>query len=457
MKPLEFCDKVSKSFKELCKAANIGYTSFERTTSKPHRVAVHELWNTLLKNGYIYQGKHEGWYAVSDEAFYTNAQVHKVVDERTGEKVMVSIESGQPVEWTTEENYKFRLSKFEKPLLKWISENPGAIVPENRKNEVVSWIKLGLSDLSISRLSSRLNWGIQVPNDPKHTIYVWLDALTNYLTATGYPWNEKSINKDAFPPDVQVVGKDIVRFHAIYWPAFLMAAGLPLPKQILAHAHWTMGKQKMSKSKGNVADPFEVLDKYGVDTVRYYLVRDGGIADDGDYSEKMIETRYKKDLAGLMGNLLNRATGKALLPSGVIPSNDSSIVDPQDKSIHETILTAAVRFDKAFEQREFNQACQVITDLLSETNKYFTEHEPWKLVKNPAQVDKLNRVLYYSLEACRVAGILLQPIMPTKMNSLLDRLSVPQEQRSFKDAFALLETERKIVNSSEVLFPPLKK
>ncbi|CAO3643212.1 unnamed protein product [Mucor hiemalis] len=341
MKPIDFCNKVSKSFESLCEAANIGYTSFERTTNKHHEVAVHELWNKLLEKGYLYKGKHEGWYAVSDEAFYANNQVHEVIDEKTGEKVMASIESGQRVEWTAEENYKFKLSAFGDRLLDWIKENPNAIVPNNRKNEVKSWVKAGLSDLSVSRLRSRLDWGISVPNDPEHTIYVWLDALTNYLTATGYPWKKDSQNKDFFPPDVQVVGKDIVRFHAIYWPAFLMAAELPLPKQILAHAHWTMGKQKMSKSRGNVADPFQVLKDYGVDPVRYYLVRDGGLADDGDYSEEMIHTRYKKDLAGQLGNLLNRTTAKSLLPNGIIPGKVNDTVDLKDQLIHSTIVETA--------------------------------------------------------------------------------------------------------------------
>ncbi|KAL9550225.1 hypothetical protein PS6_005664 [Mucor atramentarius] len=211
MKPIEFCNQVSESFKRLCQAANIEYSSFERTTNPHHKKAVNELWNQLLKNGYLYKGKHEGWYAVSDEAFYANNQVQESVDEKTGEKIMVAIESGQRVEWTSEENYKFKLSAFGDRLLQWIDENPNAIVPNNRKNEVISWVNQGLSDLSVSRLRSRLDWGIQVPNDPEHTIYVWLDALTNYLTATGYPWSKDAALQDYFPPDVQVVGKDIVR------------------------------------------------------------------------------------------------------------------------------------------------------------------------------------------------------------------------------------------------------
>ncbi|CEP11890.1 hypothetical protein [Parasitella parasitica] len=454
MKPIDFCDKVSESFKSLCEAANIGYSSFERTTNKHHIDAVNKLWSQLLKNGYLYKGKHEGWYAVSDEAFYTNNQVQETIDEKTGEKKMVAIESGQRVEWTSEENYKFKLSAFGDRLLQWIDENPNAIVPNNRKNEVISWVKQGLSDLSVSRLRSRLDWGIPVPNDADHTIYVWLDALANYLTATGYPWTKDSALKEFFPPNVQVVGKDIIRFHAIYWPAFLMAAGLPLPKQILAHAHWTMDKQKMSKSRGNVADPFQVMNDYGVDPVRYYLVRDGGLADDGDYSEKMIQTRYKKDLAGQLGNLLNRATAVSLLPSGNVPGVSQSI-DPRDQMLHHQISETAENYNKAFEDRDFSKAYTYIFDMVSQANKYFTENEPWKMAKQPQNKERLDNVLFYSLEACRVAGILLQPVMPTKMDHLLTRLGVSKQNRFYKDAVKLDLGERPLGKIDGVLFPRL--
>ncbi|KAI7901075.1 tRNA synthetases class I (M)-domain-containing protein [Cokeromyces recurvatus] len=426
MEPIEFCNQVSESFKTLCKAANVEYTSFERTTNKHHKEAVKALWNKLLLNGYFYKGKHEGWYSISDEAFYTNSQVQEVIDEKTGQKIMVSIETGQPVEWTSEENFKFRLSAFRDRLLEWIEKNPTVIVPSNRRNEVISLLKLGLSDLSVSRLRSRLQWGIKVPNESEHTIYVWLDALTNYLTATGYPWLKDIKNKDAFPPDVQVIGKDIIRFHAIYWPAFLMAAELPLPKQILAHAHWTMGKQKMSKSRGNVVNPFQIIKKYGADAVRYYLVRDGGLADDGDYSEEMIQTRYKKDLIGQF-----------------------------DTMIHNQILETANNFNNAFEDREFSKAYSYVFDMISQANKYFSDNEPWRLAKNPEDKERLDTILFYSLEACRVAGILLQPVMPSKMACVLTRLGVSSDKRYFKDATQFDLTKRPLGETDSVLFPKL--
>ncbi|KAI9260559.1 tRNA synthetases class I (M)-domain-containing protein [Phascolomyces articulosus] len=465
--PIEFCNQVSKSFKELSDAADISYTSFIRTTEPRHAKAVAALWTELEKKGYIYKGKHEGWYAVSDEAFYASNQVQEAVDEKTGEKIMVSTESGQRVEWTEEENYKFKLSAFEEPLLKWIDDNPTAIVPSNRKNEVTQWIKQGLADLSISRLRSRLDWGIPVPNDPGHTIYVWLDALTNYLTVNGYPWITTENNKgegtqnskitNAWPADVHVVGKDIVRFHAIYWPAFLMAAQLPLPKQILAHAHWTMGKQKMSKSRGNVADPFQVMNTYGVDPVRYYLVRDGGFADDGDYSEENIIKRYK-DLAGQLGNLLNRCTAPSLNPNATIPATPKNS-DARDETLRTKLAELPGIFDESFESREFGKGISAVFDMLAEANKNFQDNKPWDLVKDPSQKERLDQVIYHAIESCRVAGILLQPVLPSKMNTLLTRLGVPSEKRSLLDAYPQQEQSETPLgeNREPVLFPRLKK
>ncbi|CAO3651666.1 unnamed protein product [Cunninghamella blakesleeana] len=455
--PIELCDRVSGSFKKLCEKANVDYTTFIRTTEPSHAKAVQHLWNILLKEGFIYKGHHEGWYAVSDEAFYPENQVTKIQDpENKDKEIMIAIESGQKVEWMVEENYKFKLSAFQQPLLDWIEKNPKAIVPSNRKREVISWIEAGLEDLSISRLRSRLDWGIPVPNDPEqHTIYVWLDALTNYITAKGYPTDEYK-NDHA---KVHVVGKDIIRFHAVYWPAFLMAAKLPLPEQILAHAHWTMNKSKMSKSKGNVADPFLAMDTFGVDTVRYYLMKDGGFADDGDYSDDEMKKRYKKDLAGQLGNLLNRSIGKSLNPlNQLVPynnngNNNKNTVDERDQVIHDTLISASQLYDNHFEEREFSKALNVIIDLLSETNKYFTVNEPWNLKQDK---DRLNTVLYYSLEACRISGLLLQPIMPTKMDELLTRLGVPENERSLSFASALTKEPRSLgPNTNNVLFPKL--
>ncbi|KAL1935512.1 hypothetical protein VTP01DRAFT_4652 [Rhizomucor pusillus] len=453
--PQEFCDLVSESFKKLSNVADVSYTTFMRTTEPRHKKAVAALWKALEEKGYIYKGKHEGWYAVSDEAFYADNQVQEIHDPNTGEKMMVAVESGKKVEWTAEENYKFKLSAFQEPLLKWIEANPDAIVPSNRRNEVISWIKGGLEDLSVSRLRSRLDWGIPVPSDPEHTIYVWLDALTNYMTATGYPWVPGQ--KTEWPADVHVVGKDIVRFHAIYWPAFLMAADLPLPKQILAHAHWTMNKTKMSKSLQNVVDPFPFIETFHADPVRYYLLRDGGLADDGDFSMENFEKRYKKELAGQLGNLVARCTGTAINAAGTAPGRLSNSVRPEDSKLHEMLAALPSTFDAAFEQREFHKALEAVFKMLAEANKHFQDNQPWVLAKSGEDNERLNTIIHYAIESCRVAGILLQPVMPTKMDKLLGRLGVPKYQRLLSDASVEQREPRSLqLDSENVLFPPIK-
>ena len=260
----------------LADAANVRYTTFIRTTDDAHKMAVKHLWKRLEERGHIYKGSHAGWYAVSDEAFYPESQIKDCKDLKTGEEYKVSIETGQRVEWAEEENYKFRLSAMAPRLLEWLNAEPAPIQPSPYHQQILKEVSAELQDLSISRPSNRLYWGVEVPGDSSQCIYVWVDALTNYLTVTGYPWQSGDTVGSPWPADVHVVGKDILRFHAIYWPALLMAAGLPPPKTILAHAHWTKDRSKMSKSKGNVVDPFKALEVYGVDTLRFFLMRIGG-------------------------------------------------------------------------------------------------------------------------------------------------------------------------------------
>ncbi|CAG8549694.1 1462_t:CDS:10, partial [Dentiscutata erythropus] len=368
--PQEFCDNVSERFRELFDMANISYTTFIRTTEQKHKDAVKFFWEQLVNNGYIYKGVHEGWYSISDEAFYNASQVQI---SNSDEKIASVLESGQLVEWTEEENYKFRLSKCKDELLRWLDENPDVITPSNRFNEVKAFIKSDLVDISVSRPQSRLYWGIPVPKDSNQTIYVWLDALINYLTVTGYPWQtqENSVNKHSmsgWPVDVHIVGKDIIRFHAVYWPAFLMAANLPLPKKILAHSHWMMNKLKMSKSRGNVVDPFTVMKEYGVDTIRYYLMRDGGISDDGAYDPTILQTRYRKDLAGQLGNLVSRSTSLALNPSSTVPFSSSFIENVNDKDI--TLIKMLQQLpdlvNNHYKNIEFGKGLELIFETIAE-------------------------------------------------------------------------------------------
>ena len=301
-----FCDQHASEFEELAKVANVDYDRFMRTTDPDHKVAVEYFWRELNLNGYIYESKHEGWYSVSDETFYPESKVHLVLEPSSGRKMHASMETGKEVEWTSEVNYHFKLSSFKDRLLEHYKSHPDFIVPSTRMNEMIGEIENGLTDLSISRPATRLTWGIRVPDDPSQTIYVWLDALVNYLTMAGYPFTTGVAAGSVWPPECQVIGKDIIRFHCIYWPAFLMALDLPLPKQFLSHAHWTMNRAKMSKSEGNVVNPFFAINRFGVDVMRYYMVHDGGIVDDADYENLFIVDRYKKDLQGGLGNLLSR-------------------------------------------------------------------------------------------------------------------------------------------------------
>ncbi|CAG8468195.1 1462_t:CDS:10 [Paraglomus occultum] len=435
-----FCDEASQRFRDLFDAANIQYTTFIRTTEKRHEEAVCFFWQRLVENGFIYKGIHEGWYSISDEAFYTGSEVSDVTDSKSGESYKIASETGKRVEWTREENYKFRLSDFRERLLHWLDTESNVVVPRNRYNEVKSWIQTGLSDLSVSRSRSRLNWGIRVPDDPEQTIYVWLDALINYLTVTGYPWPDNSVSDADYgwPPHVHIIGKDISRFHAVYWPAFLMAANLPLPRQIFAHSHWTMNKMKMSKSLGNVIDPLQAMDKYGVDAVRYYLIRDGGVADDG-------------------GNASKTLNPKLLVPQ--TPSINSSNSD--DLALQEKLQSLPDIVAELYQRLNLNKGLAAIFDTLAEANRHFTIYEPWKLVNDPSQQDRLNTSLFYAAESARIAGILLQPVMPAKMSQLLSKLGVKPNERTWEHAKfahgwpADANTPRTLGKESNVIFPKL--
>lgn len=306
--PKEFCDTTAETFKTLVKRANLSNDHFVRTTDEDHKEAVQYFWHLLRERDYIYESKHEGWYSVSDETYYPESTIEKKLDPFTGRILMASKETGSEVEWTSERNYHFRLSAFKDQLLQFYKENPQFIVPATRMNDVVKWVSEGLEDLSISRPIERLTWGIRVPGDESQTIYVWLDALINYITKAGYPWAPGKETAGGWPADVQVIGKDIVRFHCIYWPAFLLALNLPPPKQILTHAHWTLNHRKMAKSTGNVVNPFFAMERFGVDVMRFYLAHDGGITNDSDYGNDYIVNLYKNSLQGGLGNLVSRIT-----------------------------------------------------------------------------------------------------------------------------------------------------
>jgi methionyl-tRNA synthetase len=301
---LKFCDEISKTFRDLSQTLNLTNTDFIRTTEDRHKKSVQNLWKELEKNDDIYLSKYSGWYSVSDEAFYTEDEIEEV----DGNKIAKS--SGSSVEWMDEESYFFRLSKWEKPLLDYYENNPDFISPKARKNEVISFVKSGLKDLSVSRKS--FSWGIPVPGNNEHVIYVWLDALTNYISALNYPDMNNDLLKKYWPANVHLIGKDILRFHAVYWPAFLLAANIPLPKKVYGHGWILSGEEKMSKSKGNILDPIEIIDQYGLDPLRYYLIKEVSFGNDGNISQDRLEDCINSDLANNYGNLCQRVTAFAI-------------------------------------------------------------------------------------------------------------------------------------------------
>lgn len=438
-----FCDKTYEQFVRLAKAANIDYDHFIRTTDTDHRFAVQHFWLTLQERGFIYQSKHEGWYSVSDETFYPEAQVKRALDPASGRTFVASVETGKEVEWTSEVNYHFRMSGLKEKLLDFYKRNPNFVVPDTRMKEVVAEVERGLEDLSISRPRGRLNWGIPVPDDDSQTIYVWMDALINYITKAGYPFQRPGQEHvGGWPADMQVVGKDIVRFHCIYWPAFLLALDLPLPKQVLTHAHWTLGTEKMSKSTGNVVNPFFAIDRFGVDAMRYYLAYHGGIKDDAKYDNINIARSYKKGLQGGVGNLASRClknkhwSVKKAVEYGSALSRATRDA-PTDYSRHLDRLDELPNIVSLhYSALDCRAALEEIMEVIFATNAFLTDQKPWdkeflrQLSGNEdAKRKHVDTSIFVVAESLRICGLLLQPFMPEKMATLLDMLGVSKDMR----------------------------
>jgi methionyl-tRNA synthetase len=369
MDPLSFCDEISKKFRDLSKTLNLSNTDFIRTTESRHSKSVTNLWNILEKKDEIYLSKYSGWYSVSDEAFYSEDEIEK----KEGDKI--SKISGSAVEWVEEESYFFRLSKWQEPLLKFYSENPKFILPVTRRNEVISFVKSGLKDLSISRKS--FSWGIKVPSNKDHVIYVWLDALTNYISALNYPNEKDTLYKDFWPATIHLIGKDILRFHAVYWPAFLLAANILPPKRIYGHGWILSGEEKMSKSKGNILDPLEIIEKYGLDPLRYYLIKEVSFGNDGNISKDKLESCINSDLANNYGNLCQRVI--------LFNEKNLNLKIPQKDEFNKADLNILNIFKSNFnklisyiDNQDINSYINFIVDQLFSANKYFNDQEPWK-------------------------------------------------------------------------------
>jgi methionyl-tRNA synthetase len=420
MDPQAFCDRVSQHFRDLVQTMGLSTDDFIRTTEQRHKAACTALWEKLAANGEIYLGDYEGWYAVRDEAFYG-------ADELTERDGVKYAPSGAPVEWVREPSYFFRLSNWADRLIELYETNPDFVAPPSRRNEVIAFVKANLGDISISRTSFR--WGIPVPGDPAHVMYVWLDALTNYITAAGYPAEPAAFDK-WWPADIHFVGKDILRFHAVLWPAFLMAAGIAPPQRVFAHGWWTNEGEKISKSLGNVIDPVALVAEYGLDPIRYFLLREVPFGQDGDFSRSALVARNNGELANALGNLANRTLSliqrncDAKLPSPA-PATDAELA-PRIAALPATV-------GGHLDRQEFHLALEEVFALARDANGYITVKAPWALKKtDPVRMESVLRHLH---DALRAMATVLQPFMPTSMASLLDQLGVPEEARGL-DALA---------------------
>src|SRR3954465_3574413 len=400
--PQQFTDEVSAEFRALWDRMRITYDDYIRTTSDRHKIGVQELWRRIRDNGYIYKGSYTGQYCVFDEMY---------VEVGPGEPCS---ECGRSTETVKEENYFFKLSAFAEPLLQLYTSQPDFIRPETRRNEVIAFVRSGLRDLSVSR--STFSWGIPVPDDPKHVIYVWLDALANYITALGYGSDDPSKFEKFWPVDVHMIGKEIVRFHCVYWPAFLMAARLPLPKSIVAHGWLLFEENKMSKSRGNIVRTETILDVLGADALRYFLLREVVFGQDGSFSFDALVQRYNSDLANGIGNLASRTlTMINRYFKGEVPyPSHTAAKTPADDAVAETARTSIREFSAQFDQFQFSRALETAWSLVACVDKYIVENEPWSLgeKQDDASRARLATVLYTSAEALRIATALAHPVIP---------------------------------------------
>lgn len=436
--PQAFTDRLSALFLEMTKKINSSHDVFLRTTESRHHIAAQALWKKLEDAGQIYEGTYAGWYAVRDEAYVDESEIQ---DGKAP--------SGAPVKWVEETSYFFRLSEWERPLLEYYEAHPDALAPLGRRNEVLSFIKGGLRDLSISR--TKFTWGVPVPGSSEHVMYVWVDALTNYITALGYPDIDCDDFKTFWPESIHLLGKDILRFHAVYWPAFLMAAGLTPPKRLFAHGWLVHDGEKMSKSLGNVVDPFQLMETYGVDAVRYFLMREVVFGQDGSYSEAALVQRMNSDLANDLGNLVQRVLSFIYKNAeGKIPEVHELWEADREMLAKASHLHGVLRQD--MEAQALQAYCTHIWEVVGDANRYVDHQKPWSLRKSsePKDLARMGTVLYVLCEVIRHVAVYVQPLMPNAASQLLDQLG--QEERTFESLDSPLKAGTVLVEPRP-LFP----
>jgi len=414
--PKTFCDELSETFRNLTKILNLSNNDFIRTTEKRHHKSVIEIWNRLVASGDIYLDKYSGWYSISDEAFYDEDEIENI----NGNKVSKS--SGSNVEWVEEESYFFKLSAWSSKLLEFYKKNPKFILPVSRKNEVIKFVEKGLKDLSISRTS--FTWGISVPKNEKHIIYVWLDALTNYISALNFPNVEDKKYKDYWPVDIHIIGKDILRFHAVFWPAFLLAAKIPLPKRIFSHGWILSDDKKMSKSLGNILDPIEIINRYGIDQLRYYLIKEVSLGNDGSISMENLKNCINNDLANNYGNLCQRVFSFIKKNcENKIPK--SGKLDILDKKLLDNLKNNVPKLINLINNQELNEYIKMVVSFSFDANKYFNDSEPWAVKKKDP--DRMKTILFTIVQQIKNISILLSPIIPNATNRVLNIINFSSE------------------------------